>query len=269
MNSRIPALFAFGVALLLLTNPVYLLSHASQSEYRHDIEPVSANEVPAEADVIRYATLSAQAKAAIRDAQTEDGIVYGEANKPPEFFYSDYASLNHGIYYVKQNGTYYRLRTYAYSGPSLDRFLQWALVVLGLGIGLIGYVSLLDRRRRLPTTIGAYGAAVLVAVVFQSGRGTGIGVDGGFLLVMTLVGIASALVTFGMTARRSHALWTAAAFAGLFLVVTADLVFAFPPLGGLLPGVPAYPITLIGLALLPGLVVVGYIVQLVNDWGNM
>lgn len=92
MDRRLPALFALGVALLLLANPLYLLPHAGQPSYSHSIEQIDASEVPDEATIHNYSTLSPEARSAIDKAlASEDhhALIHGEANKPPEFFYSD------------------------------------------------------------------------------------------------------------------------------------------------------------------------------------
>jgi hypothetical protein len=259
MDRRVPALFALGVALVLVTAPTYLFPHAGQPVYTHDIERVAASEVPTEADVLRYASLSAEAKAAIRDARTDDGVVYGEANVPPEFFYSDYAHLNEGIYYIEQNGTYYRLTTYAGGGLfPIDLFLKWGLILLGLGIGLVGYVSLFDRRLWLPAGFGVYGGLVLLGAVFQPGRGVTLGADSGPILVLALVGIVTALVAFGATAQRSLAVRTAGVCAALFAAGSGLWLLGLTSIDGV-PKLPVNPIIFFLLALVSVLITVGYV----------
>jgi len=116
MDRNVPALFALGIAVLLVTSPLYLLPNAGKTAYEHHLEEVPAGEVPEEADVLQYENLSSEARAALRDARTDDGVVYGAANEPPEFFYSDNARLGRGVYYIQQDDTYYRLTTFAGGG---------------------------------------------------------------------------------------------------------------------------------------------------------
>lgn len=271
MDRNVPALFALSVALLLVTTPVFPVAHAGQPEYTHYIEQVPANEVPAEADVVQYDALSAEAKAAIQDARTDDGSVYGEANKPSEFFYSDHAVLNNGIYYIQQDGTHYRLMTFAGGGVglfSINLLLQWGLVLLGVSIGLLGYVSLRDRRQWLPTGVGVFGGLVLLGAVFKANYGTVIGEDSGLLplllLVLALGGIVTALVAFGVTAQRKLVRRTAIVFAILIAVGSGLWLLRLTPLDGLLDGLLQAPLPIVLFVLVLGLTLItaGYLGQL-------
>ena len=202
MDRGFPALFALGIALLLILSPLYVLPTAGQPVYSHNIEQVSHSEVPEEAKILQYENLSSEAKAAVLDARNDDGYVYGEANKPPEFFYSDYAQVNQGIYYVQQDGTYYQVVTHSVGSLVPVYFiLRWSLVIFGLGVGLIGYVSLRDSRRWLPVAFGILGGLLLIVVAF-GGRESVPGIRALVLLLLTLGGIVSAFVGFGATFSR-------------------------------------------------------------------
>lgn len=197
MQRQVPALFALGVALLLVANPLFLFPHAGQPVYSHSIEQVSESEVPAEADVLQYEALSPEAKAAIRDARTDDGVVYGEANRPPEFFYSDYTSLNQGLYYVEQDGSYYQLYTYAGGGLfPIDLFAQWAFAAFGLVVGLVAALSRRNGWRRLPAGIGSYGGGLLVAAIPL------LDVSSVWLFLAAVAGVVGSLVALGVVAWR-------------------------------------------------------------------
>lgn len=198
MQRQVPALFALGIALLLVANPLFLFPHAGQSAYDHSIEQVEQSEVPAEADVLQYESLSPEAKAAIRDARNGDGVVYGEANRPPEFFYSDYSELNQGLYYVEQDGSYYRLYTYAGGGLfPVDLFAQGAYVVFGLVAGLVAALSRQRDWRRLPAGVGGYGGVLLVAAVPV------LDVSSVWLFLGAVAGIVGSLVALGYVAWRN------------------------------------------------------------------
>jgi hypothetical protein len=73
--------------------------HPFQPEYDHFVRPTSESGIPADAKVLKFTDLSPAAQRAFVTAlQSSNGVatVYGEANKPPEFFYSDYSHLNRG-----------------------------------------------------------------------------------------------------------------------------------------------------------------------------
>ncbi|MEF8819524.1 MAG: hypothetical protein V5A31_06045 [Haloferacaceae archaeon] len=86
---RVPSLAALLVAVALLVSPLVLYPHAGQDEYDHSVERIDESEVPEEVTVRRYENLSAEAQRAVdRAVAAPDGsaTVYGETNKPPEFF---------------------------------------------------------------------------------------------------------------------------------------------------------------------------------------
>lgn len=256
-----PALFALGVALLLVANPLYVLPHAGQPEYHHDVEPVAESEVPAEADVLQYADLSAEAKAALRDARTGDGVVYGEANEPPEFFYSDHVGLNQGIYYVQRGDSYYRVMTAAGGGIfPMALFLRWGLVLLGVGIGLVGYGSARSGRSAPALGVGVLGLALLLGVV-ATGRWDVSGVSLGHLLLGTLAGIAGTMLTVGATARRQLVGRAAGGFA--LLAVLAGTLWLLPRRVFSPPtGVPDGPMLVAVFTVAAVLVCLGYVGRL-------
>lgn len=211
MDRRLPALFALAVALLLLANPLYLYPHAGQPEYSHSIERIDASEIPDEAAVLNYTDLSPNAKRAVDKALASpdnDAVVYGEANKPPEFFYSDYAEVGQGIYFIYKDGTYYQLTTYAGGGLfPIDLWLRWGMFLFGACLATLGVRSLRDERRRVPAAFGGLGA------LFVAVAGAGVEPYGGLgLFAAILLGSVAALVTVGYLLRSR----TAAAVAGVF-----------------------------------------------------
>lgn len=140
MVRRAVALAALLLAGTLVVNPLYLSSWHTQ--YSHSIDAVAESEVPEEADVLAYEDLSPNAQHAVRGAVEGDGsyVVYRESNRPEEFFYSDYADLSKGLYYVQYEGDYYRLYTGAGGGfPFVYWFYEALLAVFGLAVGVSGY----------------------------------------------------------------------------------------------------------------------------------
>lgn len=201
MDRRLPGLFAVAVALLLLANPFYLLPHAGEPAYSHSIERVDASEIPDEADVLNYSDLSPEAQHAIDEAlQSEDGhaLVHGEANKPPEFFYSDHSSLGQGLYYVQQDGTYYELYTYASGGLfPVESWLQWLLLMYGTALLVLGGWSVRDRRTRTPTAFGAVGAVFVLILATGTEPYGGLG-----LVLAALIALLALVVATAQVARN-------------------------------------------------------------------
>ena len=141
MFRRAVALVALLLAGILVVNPAYLSFWHTQ--YSHSVEPVAQSEVPEEADVLAYESLSSDAKHAFQKAVENGGsyVVYHERNVPGDFFYStDYSELGKGIYYVQYEGDYYRLGTFAGGGfPFVYWFYEALLAAFGLAVGVVGY----------------------------------------------------------------------------------------------------------------------------------
>lgn len=103
--------------------------------------------------------------------------MFGEANRPPEFFYSDYADHGQGIYVIEKGGQLYRLETFA-AGWIFPRnaFETAALVLTGLAVGLAGAVGWRRERRRVPAGFAVGGLATLGLVVAPFPAGSPLGV---------------------------------------------------------------------------------------------
>jgi hypothetical protein len=164
-DPRAFSLAALLVAVALLASPFVLYPHAGQSQYDHSVERIDQNEVPEEVTVRQYEDLSPEAQRAVDRALADsDGSasVYGEANRPPEFFYSDYADYGNGIYLIQKDEAYYRLTTYAGGGLfPFGVFETVALVLVAAAVGLSGATGWCDRRRRVPAGFAVGGLAVL------------------------------------------------------------------------------------------------------------
>jgi len=165
MAGRHVVVFALGIALLLVTTPVYLFSHAGQPEYHHTVEQVSSSDVPARADVLQFGNLSDNGQAAVRDALTDAGIVYGEQHKPPEFVYGDALTLGQGLYYIQKDGTYFRLYTASGGIIPIQLILLLAFVLLGVSVALTAFVSLHSTREWHSVGAGGYGLLIWVSAV--------------------------------------------------------------------------------------------------------
>lgn len=140
MVRRAVALLALLLAVALVVNPAYLSFWHTQ--YGHSVESVARSEIPDEADVLAYESLSPNAQQAFRKAVESDGsyLIYHESNVPEEFFYSDHADLGQGIYYVEYENDYYQFSTWA-SGtfPFVYWFYEILLAAFGLAVGVVGY----------------------------------------------------------------------------------------------------------------------------------
>ncbi|MFB6304246.1 MAG: hypothetical protein ABEH47_03695 [Haloferacaceae archaeon] len=219
MDRRVPALAALLVAALLVATPLYLYPHAGQDEYHHSVERIDRSEIPSEVEVRHYETLSDEGKRAF-DAALADpegrAVVHGEANRPPEFFYSDYADYGQGIYVIEKGGEYYRLETYAGGGlfPA-DLFAAAALAVLAGAVALVGAVGWRRERTREPAVAAGGGLAVLVAVAAADATAGNV--------VGLLVALGAAVLGWfgvGATHRPAAALGGAAGVGSLLVAVT-------------------------------------------------
>lgn len=140
MFRRIVGLVALLLAVVLVVNPAYLSFW--HTHYSHSVEAVTPSEVPEEAEVLAYGDLSPDGQHAFRKAVENDGsyAVYREDNAAEEFFYSDYANLGKGLYYVEYQGDYYELYTAAGGGFPFDYwFYEALLAAFGLAVGVVGY----------------------------------------------------------------------------------------------------------------------------------
>lgn len=223
MDRRLPALFALLVAFLLLTSPLYLLPHAGQPEYYHSIERIDTSGIPENVTVLNYTDLSPEAKRAIDKAiasDDNDAVVYGEADKPPEFFYSDYMEVGHGIYFIHKDGTYYQLTTYAGGGLfPIDLWLQWGMLLFGGCLAILSGRSLRDQRQRIPAVFGALGALFVGALAIGIEPYGGLG-----LFAAMLFGTFAALVTIGYLLRpRVAALVTGLVALALVVGPSSDI----------------------------------------------
>ena len=141
MLRRAVALVALLLAGVLVVNPAYLAFWHTQ--YGHSVEPVAQSEVPDEADVLAYESLSPDAQQAFQQASENGGpyVIYHERNVPEDFFYStDYSELGKGTYYVQYEGDHYRLGTWANGTfPFVYWFYEALLAAFGLAVGVVGY----------------------------------------------------------------------------------------------------------------------------------
>ena len=152
---QLPSLVMLVLGVLVVVQGMHLYPNPGQQEYNHFIEPTSAASVPAEADVLTFESLSPEGQRAVRKALESPGesvTVRGEANKPPEFFYSDNSNLNRGRYFIQYQGEYYELYTAA--GGLYGDYVALAAYCLAGGVlvtvGLFGFSS---PRPRLPVVV--------------------------------------------------------------------------------------------------------------------
>lgn len=164
MFRRAVALAAVLLAGVLVVNPAYLSFWHTQ--YAHSVEPVARGEVPDEADVLAYESLSPNAQRAFQQA-TESGdpyVVYHERNAPSEFFYStDFSRVGKGIYYVQYRSDYYRFSTWMDNTfPFVYWFYQILLAGFGLAVGAVGFRAYRGESAWLAVALVVLGVALLL-----------------------------------------------------------------------------------------------------------
>ena len=175
MLRRPSALLALVVAAALVANPLYLSFWHTQ--YSHSIDPVADGDVPEEADVLAFDSLSPEGQHVVEKAVETDGsyVVYRRGNVPEEFFYSDYAELGQGLYYVEYEGDHYRLYTGATAGFSFFYwFYESLLALLGLAVGAVGYRTYRGGSPRPALGLAIVGVALLAGgplARFPAGEG--------------------------------------------------------------------------------------------------
>jgi len=190
VDDRIPRAFAIVVALLLLAGSGPLFPHAGETEYPHTVHEVSRDEIPAEATVNDYASLSPEGKRVVDEgpeAPDNSITLYGEG--PEQFEYTDTTGLGESIFYVQQGSTYYRVETYtggvawglifqtilrgvavvmALSGAFLY-YLQAPTYAVGLGLSGLPLLGLRVYEQYLPRATGRIlWTALLAAVLLQN-----------------------------------------------------------------------------------------------------
>lgn len=170
-RQSVPALVLLVGGVALVAGAFVLFPHAGDPAYVHTVEPIAADEVPAEANVTNFSELSPEGQEAFRrSVESSDGtyVVREEADKPPEFFYSDYAEWNRGIYVIRYEGEYYRLSTAAGGGLGFVAYgIKLLLGLLGAGLALAGGVSLAREDARTPAAVlaGLAAATALLGLV--------------------------------------------------------------------------------------------------------
>jgi len=152
----IPSLILALVGLLVIIHGIQAIPHPGEPEFQHQIESVSATEIPNEANVLNYSELSSNGQRVVSETIQSDNtqfITYGRSNKPAEFTYSDHQEVNHGIYYISYQSNYYKLTTTQGSSGTLDLvFLSGYVLIGGVAIGIALY-SIRSERLRLPLTL--------------------------------------------------------------------------------------------------------------------
>ncbi|QLG28188.1 hypothetical protein HUG10_11780 [Halorarum halophilum] len=202
MKPRLALGLALLVAVPLVGNSALLALPADPPAHRHSIEPIEESDVPSEAEIHQYDDLSPEARHVIDAAlASSDGhtTVTGEANRPPEFHYSDYAQYGSGMYVIEKGGTYYELTTYA--GTSIDvRPIQRGLfVALGFAVVFVGVAGYRAGMGYVPVVVAVAAALPLLPVLAGLYRSTdaavllgtlgalGVCLVGGLLLAWTWV----------------------------------------------------------------------------------
>lgn len=201
----LPALALLVVGVALLAAGLLLFPHAGDPAYVHSVAPIPESEVPEAANVTAYADLSPEGQTAFLetlDASDDTYIVRDEAEKPPEFFYSDHAELNRGIYVVQYQGAYYRLTTSAGGGLGFVAY-GIKLLVGGLGVLLaaVGGLALVREDERTPRAVWA-GLGAVTALFVVRGLAPSL-VPAGLAQILP-VALAVFVVTTYLAYRYAH-----------------------------------------------------------------
>lgn len=195
---------AVVVGVLLVASPLYMFPHAGEDEHLHLVEQISSEDIPADETVIAYESLSASAKAAFDNARENEGSVtktYGQDTDPPEFIYVDESQY----YYIKDGGQFYRLETMMGSlEPTIQRFLEVGMVLLGFVIGGIGIHATRSPRPRRSIAFALYGGLVLTVPTYGFAPGPFGDEDLGLVLIIfgLLAGFAVGMGRWVRSIRR-------------------------------------------------------------------
>lgn len=152
--AAVPVLAA---AAVLFASSFWLFPAAGVSAYSQTVQTVSADDVPADAHVTPYGSLSDPGQRVIDDGP---GDVTVRGDRPDVFQYTDAPRIDRGIHYVRQNETYYEVRTHpgGFDGDGILRGLfQGTAVFLGIVGGVLSYY----RRPRAAVGLGTTTLAVL------------------------------------------------------------------------------------------------------------
>jgi hypothetical protein len=171
-RSSLPSLALVVLAVGVVAAGWQAFPYPGATEYHHSVERVEPADVPDEADVLRVADLSPDARRAFdaaRDAADGHAVLYGPQrwDPPPEFFYSDHQSLGQGIYFLRDDGTYYRLDTWAGGAfPTVEVAFFAGFVLVAGGLAGVGVRGLRRDRHRLSAAllVGALAAWTTFAV---------------------------------------------------------------------------------------------------------
>jgi len=145
------------IGALLIVGSVLLYPHIGKPAYGHQISEIDKTEIPQEADILNYSSLSRNGKQAFRSTvQSTDNryTVYGKERKPPEFSYQDRSQIGNGIYFIYYKNEYYQLITSdSTSDPVFSRWIRLSKTVLaisGLMCLLTSYLLFKQKRSREP-----------------------------------------------------------------------------------------------------------------------
>ncbi|WP_136717518.1 hypothetical protein [Halorientalis salina] len=159
-----PAFVLCVVGLGAVIGAFVAFPNAGQVEYYHSVERVSNDTVPNDSRPLASDDLSPEARAVFRDARNapdDEAIVTDPEQKPPEF---EYVGDQENVYYVRDDGSYYQLRTGKIGGGPLAMFGLAVKGFLGIsGLALLGIGGDSLRRRELQTPLATLG--ILIAFV--------------------------------------------------------------------------------------------------------
>lgn len=131
------------LAFSLVFAPVTMADWAEQASFSTD--RVDESELRDDVPVMQFENLSGTARDAVENAiSSPEGshTVYGKADWPDRFVYSDYVAPGRGEYAVVHEGQYYRLTTFAGGGFT---FVYWLyeipIIVYGVVLLWVGFAT--------------------------------------------------------------------------------------------------------------------------------
>jgi hypothetical protein len=159
-----PAFVLCVVGLGAVIGAFVVFPGAGQVEYYHSVERVSNDTVPNDSRPLASDDLSPEARAVFRDARNapdNEATVTDAERKAPEF---EYPGDQSPIYYVRDNGSYYQLRTGKIGGGPLAMFGLAVKGLLGIsGLALLGIGADSLRRGERHTPLATLGILVAFA----------------------------------------------------------------------------------------------------------
>lgn len=194
MDNRLALGFVLIVAGLLFLSSWPLFPLAGVSSYGQSVDAVSEDDVPSEAIVLQYQSLSTAGQRVVDEGPTgADNSITLHGEKPEAFEYTDARGVNSGIHYVRQGSMYYRVETYP-GGIDVAIIMQMAFRVVAVVVGLAGVaLYYVDSPAGVTVGLGLSALLLLGRPVYEQllGRAVGWGVRLALLCAVCILSLTS------------------------------------------------------------------------------